>query len=152
MSPIRRLLLSFLIAPLCAGCYAYLPTPNGRPSAGAEVLLTLSDSGTVAMTPFVGPSVGVLMGRVVADSADAYLLNVTGTARRDGIETDWRGERVVVSRVLVTTVSTRRFSPGRTVLFSAVTGGALAAVIQAFVGGGGASSPGGTPTGGPVGK
>jgi hypothetical protein len=146
----RRLLLVPLIA--CAGCYAYLPTTANRPPLGSDVQLALTDSGTVVLTSFVGPSVGSVSGLFVADSADTYLLNVTRTARRDGTETDWKGERIVVSRALVSGVSTRQFSAGRTILFSALTTGALVAIVEAFAGGGGASSPGGTPGGPPVGR
>lgn len=134
------------------GCYAYLPTPNNRPSPGKEVQIGLTDSGTVVLARFVGPSVGSITGRFAGDSADAYLLDVTHTARRDGTESDWRGERIVVARALVTDVSTRRFSPGRTILFGALTSGALVAIVEAFAGGGGASAPGGTPIGTPTGR
>jgi hypothetical protein len=152
MRRIRPLSFLLVAAPLCAGCYAYVPTSSTRPVTGADVQLALTDSGTVAMTPFVGPSVGLVSGRVVGDSAGSYLLSMTRSARRDGIETDWRGERIAVSRALVADVSTRRFSPGRTILFSALTGGALVAIVEAFAGGGGATTPGATPTGPPSGK
>jgi hypothetical protein len=104
------------------------------------------------LAPFVGPSIATVDGRLVRDSADSYLLNVTQTARRDGTETEWRGERLVVPRSLVYAVSTRQFSGGRTLLFSAITTGALIAIAEAFIGGGGATVPGGTPTGAPGGK
>jgi hypothetical protein len=125
------------------GCYAYLPTPNNRPSPGNEVQLGLTDSGTVVLARLVGPSVGSVTGRFAGDSAGTYLLDVTHTARRDGTESDWRGERIAVDRALVTDVTTRRFSPGRTIVFGGLTTGALIAIVEAFAGGGGASAPGG---------
>lgn len=152
MRRIRPLSFLLITAPFGAGCYAYVPTSSPRPVTGSDVQLALTDSGTLAMTPFVGPSVGLVTGRVVGDSSGSYVLSITRTARRDGIETDWRGERIAVSRALISDVATRRFSPGRTVLFSALTGGALVAIVEAFAGGGGATSPGGTPTGPPSGK
>jgi hypothetical protein len=152
MNRICRSWLSLTAVAFCAGCYAYLPARSERITTGAEVQLALTDSGTVVLTRYVGPSVGLVTGRLVGDSADAYLLSMLRTTRRDGVEADWRGERVAVSRALVTEVSMRRFSPGRTILFSALTGGALVAVVEAFAGGGGASALGGTPTGPPTGK
>jgi hypothetical protein len=144
--------LSLIALFLCSGCYAYLPTTANRPVPGSDVQFALTDSGTVVLTAFVGPSVGSIGGRFIADSADTYLLNVTKTARRDGIETDWKGERIVVSRALISSVSTRSFSPGRTILFSAITTSALVAIVQAFAGGGGATTAGGTPIGPPSGR
>jgi len=134
------------------GCYAYIPASPGRSLTNKEIQLSLTDSGTVVLAPFVGPSIATVDGRLVRDSADTYLLNVTQTARRDGTETEWRGERLVVPRSLVYAVSTRQFSRGRTLLFSALTTGALIAIAEAFAGGGGATVPGGTPTGPPGGK
>ena len=134
------------------GCYAYIPATPGRPLTNQEIQLSLTDSGAVILAPFVGPSIATVDGRLVRDSADTYLLNVTQTARRDGTETEWRGERLVVPRSLVNTVSTRQVSRGRTLLFSAITTGALLAIAEAFVGSGGATVPGGTPTGPPGGK
>jgi hypothetical protein len=144
--------LSLIALFLSGGCYAYLPTTANRPSPGSAVQLALTDSGTVALAASVGPSVSSVSGLFVSDSADTYLLKVTRTARRDGTESDWKGERIVVSRALISSVSTRRFSPGRTILFSAITTGALVSIVEAFAGGGGASAPGGTPIGPPVGR
>jgi hypothetical protein len=94
----------------------------------------------------------LVTGRFAGDSADTYLLNVTRTERRDGNGMEWRGERVVVPRALVSTVAVRKFSPGRTLLFGGLSTGALIAIAEAFGGGGGATVPGGTPTGPPAGK
>jgi len=149
--PSRYVTLGALV--VSSSCYAYLPTmPNVRPLPGSEVQLGLTDSATVVLASSVGPSVGTITGRLAADSGDMYVLSVTKTERRDGIESDWRGERLAISRALVTSVATRRFSPGRTILFSALTSGALVAIAEAFAGGGGATTPGGTPTGPPAGK
>jgi hypothetical protein len=116
------------------------------------VHLALTDSGTVVLAPFVGPSVESVEGDVIADTGGVYTLSVTKTTRRDGTETDWRGERVPVASILVANVGVRRFSTGRTVLLTALTTGALVAITEAFLGGGGATVPGGTPSGPPGGK
>ena len=153
MLPLRRLSWLALISLLaCAGCYAYMPSSGSIPAMGADLQLTLTDSGTLVLSRAVGPSVGMLTGRFIADSADTYLLNVTRTERRDGNGMEWRGERVGVPRALVSSVAVRKFSPGRTLLFGGLGTGALVAIAEAFAGGGGATVPGGTPTGPPVGK
>lgn len=141
--------LTLLVSP---ACYAYLPREAGDHLVGDTVQFTLTDSGTVAMTPLVGPGVGSLEGRLSSDSSGTYFVSVTKTTRRDGSESDWRSERVPVAHSLVATVGIRRFSRGRTILFSALTTGALIAIAEAFAGGGGATVPGGTPTGPPTGR
>ena len=72
---------------------------------------------------------------------------VRTTRSREGYETPWRGERVVVPHVLVSQVEERRFSRARTTVFGAVLGVALVAMRQAFSGQGGSfgtPSPSGT--------
>jgi hypothetical protein len=134
------------------GCYAYIPAIAGRSLTDREVQLALTDSGAVVMAALVGPSIATVDGRFIRDSDDVYLLGVTGTARRDGAEMEWRGERIAFPRVLVSSVATKQFSRGRTLLFGALTTGALIAIGEAFAGGGGATVPGGTPSGPPTGR
>jgi hypothetical protein len=81
---------------------------------------------------------------MVADSAGSYLVSVSGTRRRDGQESDWKGEMIDIPRSLVSTVTERRFSRARTTLFTGITTIAMVAVKRAFGGAGGANAPGGT--------
>lgn len=150
IAAMKRISLVVLLPAL--GCYAYVPAVPGGSLTDREVQLSLTDSGAVVMAPLVGPSIATVDGRLIRDSSETYLLNVTGTARRDGVEMEWRGERIAVPRVLVTSVATKQFSRGRTLLFGALTTGALVAIADAFVGGGGATVPGRTPTGPPTGR
>jgi hypothetical protein len=147
---VSRCAIALLFASVA--CYAYVPAPSTGMQAGSEVQLTLTDSGTVVLASAIGPSVGTVDGRLVSDSEGSYLLNVTHTQRRDGTETDWRGERVLVPHVLTSTIATRQFSTGRTALFSTLATGALVAIAEAFGGNGGASAPGRTPGGTQGGK
>jgi hypothetical protein len=146
----RCLLPVALIASV--GCYAYLPPPSGRSIVGDDIQLMLTDSGTVVLAPLVGPSIGTIEGRLAVDTAGTYVVSLTKVARRDGADIDWRGERVAIAHTLVATVGARQFSRGRTFLFGALATGALVGIAEAFVGGGGATVPGGTPTGLPGGK
>ena len=153
-SPTRCSRSSLALGVLLASvsCYAYVPTPGTGAQPGSEVQLALTDSGTVVLASAIGPSVGILDGRLVSDSGESYLINVTRTQRRDGTETDWRGERVLVPHVLASSIATRRFSSGRTALFSTLATGALVAIAEAFAGNGGASTAGRTPVGTQTGK
>ena len=44
---------------------------------------------------------GSVTGRIVADSADSFVVSLSTVRRRDGDETSWRGERVSIGRPLV---------------------------------------------------
>jgi hypothetical protein len=134
------------------GCYAYVPVAPGIAPVGRAILLQLTDSGTVALSPYVGMSIASVEGRLAADSADVYSVKITRTIRRDGTEVEWRGETVPIAHALVSGFAARRFSTGRTMLFSALTTGALVAITEAFIGGGGATVPGGTSSGPPTGR
>lgn len=149
---LRSLLATGLLA--SAGCYAYLPaSPSDRSAlSGGPIQLTLSDSGAVVLTPLIGPAITTLEGQLVVDSGATYVLSMSKSARRDGTETDWRGERLAVPHALVSSLATRRFSTTRTLAFTALATTVLVGVTEAFVGGGGASTPGPTPGGPGTGK
>ena len=134
---------------LCAlaGCYEYSQPPAGVTPVDRDVFLTLTDSGAVALASLIGPSGEAISGRLLADSAETYRLSVTSVRQRAGIDVGWRGERLLVPRVLVNRLTERRFSPTKTALFGGLTVGVLAALRQAF-GGPGAGGPGPAPGGG----
>jgi hypothetical protein len=84
-------------------CYAFVPAAPGRRAVGGAIQLTLTDSGAAVLTPIVGPFVATLEGRLIEDSSATYILEVSKTTRKDGAETDWRGERVSIPHALVAT-------------------------------------------------
>jgi len=131
-------------------CYGYYPTAGAQPS-GREVQLTLTDSGAVVLAAQIGPAAEAISGHVQTDSANRFVLAVSDVRQRDGNEVSWKGERIVVPRSLIARVEERRFSRGRTGLFSGAVAVALVSLRQAFHGTGG-SSPGSGLPGGGVGK
>jgi hypothetical protein len=137
---------TFLLIPALASCYAYHRAPSTLPPPGEHVRITLNDSGTALLAAQVGPSTEALSGRMLQDSAGSYLIAVSSTRRRDGVEMGWRGERVAVSRPFVVQVEERRFSRTRTVLASAAVVVAVLFAREAFWGPGGVF--GGAPPGG----
>jgi hypothetical protein len=110
------------------------------------VRLTLTDSGAVSLASQLGPATEEVSGRVLTDSTGAYVVSVHGTRRRDGVESDWKGERVTVPRILVARAEERRFSGKRTMLASLAIIAAAIAAREAFWGPGGVF--GGAPPGG----
>ena len=146
----RRLVVTIAtsVVGLC-GCYGYLAPRPGSSLVGSEAQLRLSDSGAVVLASKIGPSAESITGRIVTDSAQGYVVSVVSVRQRDGGETLWHGEHVLVDRALVTEAGTRRFSPSRTAFFSGVLSVGLLAARQAFLGrgsgGGGGGIGGGQP-------
>jgi predicted alpha/beta hydrolase len=144
-----RVTRTLALLPLLAGCYVYRPVGAADPVGRDRVRLTLTDSGAVNLASQLGPATEEVSGRVVSDSAGAYLVSVLGTRRRGGTETDWRGERVAIPRLLVSHAEERRFSRRRTVLASIAVMAAAIGAREAFWGPGGVfagSGSGGGPS------
>ena len=130
------------------GCYGYYQ-PMTSNLTGHQLQLSITDSGAVILAPQVGFGIETVDGKLVADTASRYIVSVSGIRRRDGLETDWRGESGNIPHAFVSTVMERRFSRARTTLFAVATTIAMVSVKHAFGGAGGATSPGGSPgTGG----
>jgi hypothetical protein len=141
-----RVTRSLLLLPLVAGCYVYRPVRGPTPVGGDRIRLTLTDSGAVSLASQLGPATEEVSGRVLSDSAGAYVMSVLGTKRRGGAESDWKGEHVTVPRILVARAEERRFSRTRTLLASLAVIAITVGAREAFWGPGGVF--GGAPPGG----
>ena len=139
----RSLAVPFLL--LGTACYEYVPAPAPTSLVGQRAQLTLTDSGTVAMAGQIGPSIEAIEGLIDGDSAGVYLVSVSTTRARNGVESDWRGERVRVARSLVAGLAERRFSRSRSTFAGALMTAGVTAITVALRGGGGATG-GGVPT------
>jgi hypothetical protein len=135
-----------LLLPLLAGCYVYGPVGGQSPATRDRVRLTLTDSGALSLASQLGPATEEVQGRVVTDSGGAYVVSVLGTRRRGGVETDWKGEQVMVPRIFIASAQERRFSRTRTLLASLALVAVTIGAREAFWGPGGVF--GGAPPGG----
>ena len=133
------------VIPLVAACYVYHPVPGSAAPTTDEVRMALTDAGTADLAAQLGPSIVEVTGRLVSNSADAYVVSLLGTRTRGGIEATWRGERVTVQRSLVSRLDERRFSRTRTALLGFGTIVAALVAREAFWGPGGVF--GGSPPG-----
>jgi len=148
ISPLRirrvRVTLLVLIAILNAGCYYYRPVATPTPAPATFVSIALTDSGTDQLWRYLGPEVGALRGRLLATDGGSYAMSVYAVDLRNGTTLGWKGERVVVSRGLVSGLSERCFSLGRTTLAGGLSAAGFVLTLQAFkVLSGGGSNPGG---------
>jgi len=124
----------FFLAPMLAACYQYEPLVTASAPIGQPVRLTLTDAGTANLAAQLGPSVEVVGGKLVDDSGDAYLVALSESRKRNGVELDWRGEQVSISKSLVASIQQRQFSPTRTAFLSAGLVTALVILERAFWG------------------
>ena len=145
-----RFVLALLLAVIASSaCHTYRTIPSGPlPADGTPLALHLTDSGAVALAREVGPSVELLEGNLVRADGESVTLAVRRVRMRDGLSNAWAGEHVVVSRALIASVSERRLSRVRSLLFAGgiLAGAALGATgATGIVGGGrgGRGNPGG---------
>jgi hypothetical protein len=117
-----------VLLPLLAACYVYQPGGVATLPTGRPVRLTLTDAGTASLASELGPSVEAVGGKLIDNTADAYVVALSDSRKRNGTEIDWRGEQVSISKSLVASIQQRQFSRGRTAL---VAGGVVAALLVA---------------------
>jgi hypothetical protein len=141
-----RVTRSLVLLPLVTACYVYRPVRGTTPVGGDRVRLILTDSGAVSLASQLGPATEEVSGRVLGDTAGAYIVSVLETKRRGGAESDWKGEHVMVPRILIARAEERRFSRTRTVLASLALVAVTVGAREAFWGPGGVF--GGAPPGG----
>ena len=142
-----QLRYTFLLVPLLAGCYQYEPVLTTSSPIGQPVRLTLTDAGSVNLAAELGPSVEAVGGKLLDDSGNAYLLALSESRKRNGLEIDWRGEQVSIPKSLTAGIQQRQFSRTRTGFLSAGVVAALVVLERAFWGPGGVFG-GGPPGGG----
>ncbi len=134
------------IVPFLAGCYEYKPVTTASAPTGQPIRLTLTDAGSADLAPALGPSMEEVGGKLLNASGDAYVVALSDSRKRNGMEIDWRGEEVSISKSLVASIQLRKFSPARTGFLTAGVVGALVILQRSFWG------PGGVFGGGPPGR
>jgi hypothetical protein len=125
------------------GCYGYVWQPRSASVAGRAAQLWLSDSAAVVLAPVIGPRAEWIVGRVMSDTDATVIVAIDRVHQRGGDEVEWRGERVSISRTLITEVGTRRFSAPRTAFIGGIVGAGLIAAREAFAGRGSGGGGGG---------
>ncbi len=138
----------FVDALVCAcvvlsGCRSYSPLGGVAPVVESTIRLQLTDSGSVAMRSYLGPSVVYVTGRLTGIDSSGLALAVGETQGASGATTYWKGERAVIPRSYVAVVEQEKLAPVRTALLGGAIAAALAGAFHAL------SSASGSVTGGP---
>ena len=141
-----------LFASLCSctlatACYTYTALPGGLPSTDARVRLTLTDSGAVAMSNYLGANVAAVDGRLQARSERGYEIAVTTTQLRTGALREWNGELATIPSSFVARAESRRLSVSKSALITGGIVGVAVAAARAFGGPTSSSASGRAPPG-----
>lgn len=138
-----------LLWPWATGCYTYHPVAAPEVAPGAEVTLSITDRGRVALGDSLGPGVAQVTGRVSERNDSALVLHISAVEYLNGQLNRWNGERVAVAQDLVGSARERRFSRSRTWLAVggtiagvALLAGLVSLVASGFDDGGGTRPPG----------
>jgi hypothetical protein len=135
---------------LLSACYHYVPLAQPEVVTATLVSAELSQLGASEMAAAIGLDIREVRGRVLDADGESITLAMASVTDGRGINTEWKGEPVRFPRRFLAEITQRRFSLGRTILFSgAAFGGAVAAssvlggpsLTDIFGGGGGGPHP-----------
>lgn len=119
---------------LLAGCYAYSPLATDAARGGADIRVALTDAGARELASYLGRDVETVDGRLVASDSAGLTLSVRTTTTSSGVESYWRGERVLIPAAVVASTQVRRLSRTRSALVAAgIVAGAAAIGTAATV-------------------
>jgi hypothetical protein len=143
----RAMVFLVVVAALATGCYNY--TPLGRASLvpSAYLAVTLTESGSQELAPYIGPSVLVVRGRFRSATEHGLMLSVAEIETRRGDLLLWNGEPVVIPGEFVRSVETRQTATGKAALLAGTALVGFFAAYAAFGPGASGSTSGGFATG-----
>jgi hypothetical protein len=139
-----RLVLPVLAIVLGA-CFNVVPV-TGTPPQGADLEAVLSDSGTIALTPRIGPNAASLTGTLTAARGDTLDIAIAEVRTRDGLTYYLKGTTVSLVRSDLSALRMRQLNKPRTIIAATVGvvgAAALAAGVKAITGGSGTDGGGG---------
>lgn len=125
-----QLTIALVVVPI--SCYRLSAAEGGAPTVGRELVFDLSERGAIELAPQLGAQLKSVTGRVNDFRDDAYLVAVTQTNSRTGIETLWRGESASIQRDFVLSVAERQLDTRRTWLVAGLSALGVALAGKAF--------------------
>jgi hypothetical protein len=126
-----------------AGCYTYRPLATPQPVPGTRVSAELTGDGARELSGQVGPEIEHVEGEVVAVDSAGVNMAVRQVETTRGIQSDWKGERVIIPRAAVSGWQERKLSVGGTGFLGGLVAGGLYAMYRLLGGPGLISGSGG---------
>lgn len=130
---LRASVALLLLLPHLTGCFHHVPAAPASLPSGAEVSVGITDRGRVELAETMGPGVRRIGGSLVESNDTLLVVSVASVEYYElGFPARWAGERVEISRDLISEVRERRLSRSRTALFAAVI--VAAGIAVSFLG------------------
>lgn len=140
--------LLLLFASAQVACYNYLPLRRSALVPSTYLAITLTESGSEELSPYLGPSVLVVRGRFLTATERGLAISVSSVELRRGEILEWKGETVLVPGEFVRSVEERQPAHGKTALLAGASLLGMVVAYQAFgpgSSGGSASASGSGP-------
>ena len=132
---------------LQVGCYNYLPLARSHLVPSTYLAVTLTESGSEELAPYLGPNVLVVRGRFLSTTERGLALSVAAVENRRGNIFEWKGESVVIPGEFVRSVEERRVARSKTVLLAGASVAGFLITYAAFGPGASGTDPAGSGAG-----
>jgi hypothetical protein len=136
-----------VVASFALGCYNYAPLRRSSLVPSAYLAVTLTESGSEELAPYIGPSVLVVRGRFRSATERGLMLAVASVETRRGDLLLWNGEPVVIPGEFVRSVETRQTAAGKAALLAGTALVGFFAAYAAFGSGASGAAAGGSGVG-----
>ncbi|HEV2750336.1 MAG TPA: hypothetical protein VGV12_07425 [Gemmatimonadales bacterium] len=113
-------------------CYNYQPLGGSRLTPSMFVAVTLTESGSEQLAPYIGPSILVVRGRFRSATEHGLLVSVASVENRRGNLLEWKGESVVIPGEFVRALEERQGAVGKTALLAGASLVGFFAAYAAF--------------------
>lgn len=138
-----RAALLVTAATLQVGCYNYLPLRRSALVPSTYLAITLTESGSEELGPYLGPGVLVVRGRFLTATDRGLAISVSSVELARGQILEWKGETVTVPGEFVRSVEERQAARGKTALLAGASLLGMVVAYQAFgPGSSGGAGPG----------
>ena len=141
----RRLICGALVTSMATatGCATYRPVDRDTATGNIDVLLDLTERGTLELGSLVGPSIVSLDGRVRGHTDSSFTMSLTQVISRSGDAQVWKGEVILVPLRFANGFRKREVSRSRTYLLAAaIAAGAIVSGMAFKAGTSGNGKPG----------
>ena len=105
------------------------PLRGPEPVPGTVLGFDINDEGRTSLGGTMGPDLAGVEGRLIEKDSTGFLVAVRKVKLRNGGEQVWSGEEVRIRPDHFYSMNERKFSAGRTIAFSALAAGGLAAFV-----------------------
>jgi hypothetical protein len=138
-----RIAVLAAITLLTTECYNYTPLRRSELTPSTYVAVTLTESGSEELAPYLGPNILVVRGRFLSATDRGLVVSVSAVENRLGNIFDWKRESVAIPGEFVREVEERHAANGKTALLAGASLFGFFAAYAAFGPGASGAAQGG---------